>query len=291
VAAVADPKKQLEWEARQRPRAGVAAAVATLTTIVGIWANLRFGDDQPKVSGLEALQRGVAPGKVNDLPSLQIPRMQYFVDHQAAALGIGVIGLISSIAAAWALGFLGVATRARRPELRKWIVYLPIIGGVLSGLYTLLSVVGELVHDHQVLNGARTVADAAHVNGFVIFAEVLGIFSVLSAAGGYVLVSLNAMRVGLLTRMLGWLGIAIGVFFVLPIVPLSPVLQILFQASLALMFFNFWMGAIPPAWVSGQAEMTEPVRRGPARPAPEPATEPAAPGPAPSSTRRKRKKR
>jgi hypothetical protein len=93
--------------------------------------------------------------------------------------------------------------------------------------------------------------------------------------------------------MLGYLGIAIGVFFVLPILPISPVLQILYQACLALIFFNFWMGPIPRAWETGEAEVIEPApRRGGLRgapAAPEPAPAPAVP--ARTSARKKRKKR
>ena len=289
AAVTEDPQKQLEWEARQRPRAGVAAIVAVLTLIGGFWGNVQVGNGAPSPSGLEALQRGVRPGAVNDLPSLQIPRMQYIVDHEAILLVLGVAGLIAGIAAGWALGFLAVATRARRPELKRWIVYLPIVGGVLSGLYTLLGIVGEVVHDNQVLNGARTVADAANGNGLLVFANALGFFALIASAGAYVLVSLNAMRAGLLTRLLGMVGIGTGVFFILPLPLFGPLLQVLFQASLALLLFRAWMGGIPPAWNTGRAEPW-PARQGASRrpaPRPEPTPQPAGP----SEPRRKRKKR
>jgi hypothetical protein len=290
VAAVADPKKQLEWEARQRPRAGIAAIVATLGMIGGLWGNLQFSADQPSPSGLQALQRALAPGPVDDLPSLQIPRMQYIVDHQVALIAIGVVGLIASIAAGWSLAFLAVATRARRPELRRWVIYLPIVGGVLSGLYTLLSVIGELVHDRHVLHGARTVAQAADTNGLIVFAQIIGFLGLLVGAAGYLMVSLNAMRAGLLTRALGVVGIAIGVFFIIPLPLFAPLLQILFQASLALLLFRLWMGGTPPAWDTGQAEPWAPRRAGPGRAGPGRADPAPAQGPAqPGRTKRKKR--
>jgi hypothetical protein len=288
VAAVTDdPQKHLDWEARQRPRAGAAAIVAVLCLIGGFYGNVRIGNDAPTASGLETLQRAVRPGPVDALPSLQIPRMQYIVDHQAILLALGVVGLIAGIAAGWALGFLAVATRARRPELKRWVIYLPIVGGVLSGVYTLLGIVGEIVHDHQVLDGARTVADATGGNGLLLFANALGFFALITSAGAYVLVSLNAMRTGLLTRMLGIVGIATGVFFILPLPLFGPLLQVLFQAALALLLFRAWMGGIPPAWDTGRAEpwptRAPAVRRPTAEPAPQAA--------GPSSARGKRKKR
>jgi hypothetical protein len=294
VAAVAeDPQKQLDWEARQRPRAGIAAILSVLTLLGGFWGNLQIGNAAPSPSGLEALQRGVRPGPVNALPSLQIPRMQYIVDHEAAVLALGVVGLIAGITAGWSLGFLAVATRARRPELKRWVVYLPIVGGVLSGLYTMLLTVGQLLHNHAVLDGSRTVAEAAKGNGLLLFASALGFFALLASAGGYVLVSLNAMRAGLLTRLLGMIGIGTGVFFILPL-PLGPLLQIMFQAALALLLFRAWMGGIPPAWDTGRAEPWPARQRATRRPAPAPASQPQAQpaGPAgPAVARRKRKKR
>ena len=292
VAAVADPKKQLEWEARQRPRAGIAAAAATLLMILGIYGSVTLAGDTPKVPLLPELQRALRPGPIADLPTLQLQAMQYVVDHQILELLIGVAGLLASVAAGWALGFLGVATRARRPEASRWIVYLPIAGGILSGLYTLLSVIVELTHYHHVLGGARTVGDATQTTGIVIFAQILGWLGLLTGGVGYVLVSLNAMRVGLLTRMLGVIGIAVGAFLILQLPLVGPLLQIIFQAAIALLYFGVWMGRSPPAWESGKAEPWEPrTRPAVARPAPQPSAKPAtAPAPA-AHPRRKRKKR
>lgn len=292
MAAVAeDPQKQLDWEARQRPRAGVAAVIATLGLIGGLWGNLQLGTDLPSPPGLETLQRAVEPGPVDELPSLQIPRMEYIVDHQAALIALGVVGLIAAIAAGWSLGFLAVATRARRPEVRRWVVYLPIIGGVLSGLATFLGVVGELTHDKSFLDGSRTVAAATETSGLLVFVQWIGFFGLLAAAAGYLLVSLNAMRAGLLTRLLGIVGIGTGVFFVIPIPFFGPMLQVLFQAALALLLFRAWMGGIPPAWETGRAEPWPTRQPAPRRAAPTPAPEPAAQPALPASHRSKRKKR
>ncbi len=293
MAVVAeDPQKQLEWEARQRPRAGVAAIVAVVTMLGGLIGTVQLGNDVPNPSGIETLQRALQPGPVDQLPSLQIPALEYLTDHSAAWLLLGVLGMIGAIAGGWSMGFLAVATRARRPELRRWVVYLPIVGGVLAGLAFFMREVAQLVHANNVLDGPRTVADATKIGGLLIFASALGFFGQLATAGGYVLVSLHAMRAGLLTRLLGTLGIGAGVFTILPILPFGPLLQLLLQAALALLFFRFWMGGIPPAWESGRAEPW-PSRQPPRRPAPatEPASQPAGPGSTAAARRGKRKKR
>ena len=117
----------------------------------------------------------------------------------------------------------------------------------------------------------------------LIFASALGFFGQLATAGGYVLVSLHAMRAGLLTRLLGTLGIGAGVFTILPILPFGPLLQLLFQAALALLLFRVWMGGIPPAWESGRAEPWPSRQRRAAAP-PRPSRLRRRPGPPPRRT-------
>jgi hypothetical protein len=288
-----DPQKQLEWEARQRPRAGAAAVLAALMLLISLIGQLQLGANLPSPSGLRALQRGVHKG-VDNLPSLQIPRFEYLVDHQTAVIGLGVVGMIGSVATAWALGFLAVAARARQPTLRRWAVYLPIVGGVLTGIWALLGAIAEVAHDKDFLHGARTVADAANSNGLLVFTQYLGFFGTLLLAGAYVLVSLNSMRAGLITRAFGVIGSVAGVMEILPILgPLSPVFEIIFLAGLSLLFFRAWAGGIPPAWNTGRAEPWPTRERVPRRPATSraPAAEPAAQPPLPASARRKRKKR
>ena len=65
------------------------------------------------------------------------------------------------------------------------------------------------------------------------------------------LVSLNAMRVGLLTRMFGYIGIVAGAMLVL--FPL-PVVQIFWLAGLGVRSLGRWPGGDPPAWRTGEAE-------------------------------------
>ena len=59
------------------------------------------------------------------------------------------------------------------------------------------------------------------------------------------------MRAGLLTRMLGYLGIAAGAMLVL--FPL-PIVQVFWLAALGVLLLGRWPGGEPPAWRSGQAE-------------------------------------
>ena len=65
------PQQQLEWEARQRPRAAIAAAGAGLLIFGGQLFRGAAFSDAPRANVIDALQRLEAPGPVNRQPSLR----------------------------------------------------------------------------------------------------------------------------------------------------------------------------------------------------------------------------
>jgi hypothetical protein len=118
-----------------------------------------------------------------------------------------------------------------------------------------------------------------------------------------VLVSLAAMRVGLLPRFLGYLGIVAGVLTILPFLPI-PIVEAYWLLALAYLLSGRWPSGVPPAWTSGvavpwprqpRAERTQSSGRAPRGRGPKPVPQPAG-APATNSTRattpkRKRKRR
>jgi hypothetical protein len=61
------------------------------------------------------------------------------------------------------------------------------------------------------------------------------------------------MRVGLLTRFMGVLGIIVGVLFVIPLGTLQ-VVQPFWLLTLTALFLGRWPNGVPPAWKTGKAE-------------------------------------
>jgi hypothetical protein len=130
----------------------------------------------------------------------------------------------------------------------------------------------------------------------------------LLLAIAFVLVALNAMRVGLLTKFLGYLGMAAAAASLL-LIGSAPALliEVFWLLAVGYLLAGRWPNGDPPAWRTGQAEpwpssaeMRERRQdrvaggrggRG-ARPAPTPAPAAAAASPTRSSTpKRKRKRR
>ena len=127
---------------------------------------------------------------------------------------------------------------------------------------------------------------------------------------GFALVSLTAMRQGLLTRFMGYLGIFAGVLVLFQITQI-PIVQGYWLVAVAYLISGRWPTGLPPAWVTGRAEPWPPssemrARRAAAsggrggispKPVPSPEPQPAgAPASVPARTRsgtpkRKRKRR
>ena len=71
------------------------------------------------------------------------------------------------------------------------------------------------------------------------------------------------MRVGLLTRFMGVLGIITGVLQILPFGGPLPVVQCFWLLMLGILFLGRWPGGQPPAWRTGNARAVADVGGGP----------------------------
>jgi hypothetical protein len=306
-------EQQLAWEARQRPRAAAAAIIGALASLVSdLWTSsiLRGA---PKGSYLESLEHATQPGTLGSQTSLRTSYFQFISDHSSALVATNVIKAISYLGIAWALTFLIVATRARRAQVARPVVYVALVGSVLSAVAAIMFWAAYTGAVDTFLSGPHTVDRAADAgNGSALMtAQFIGLAGQLALAVGYVFVSLNAMRAGLLTKFMGIVGVIAGALVIIPLGP-QVILQPLWLAALAALFLGRWPQGMPPAWASGQEEPwpsgaeaaaarreAAQARRGgggrgrpapaPAAPAPAPADE--APRPVPERAKRKRKRR
>jgi hypothetical protein len=304
LVAVEDAEDHLAWEARQRKSAAAAAAVAAVGIFFGtLWRALALSD-LPRTGVMETVSRAAEPGAIGTEPSLRVPTLEYYDDRAVGVLLASVLVGIGYLALGWALTYLAAAVRARRPEFPRVLLYLPLIGGALQALSTILAAFGTNAAIGSFLDGPRTVDAAIDItaSGLTVFASVLGLPGALALALAIVFVSLNSMRTGLLTRFMGVLGIITGVLQILPFGGPLPVVQCFWLVMLAVLFAGFWPGGAPPAWRTGNAEpwpSSAEIRKQRARAAAERRGEPFEPtepepvtaGPSPSASARKRKRK
>ena len=301
TAVVHDKEQQLAWEARQRPRAGVAAFVAAAFLLGGFLWWVTLLRDAPQAGFLESLAR-LGDGPIGEQQSVQVEAIQYTVDNTFGFIVSGLLRGLAPVALAYAVTFIAVATRARRPEFARVAVYMTFVGAVLYFLGTAGAEIERTIAFNSFLDSARTVDDARDViSSATITVALLAYVGQFVAAAGLLLVSLNAMRVGLLTRFLGILGVVAGIVSVFPQLMPVPLVQAFWLIALGLMLIG--RTAVPPAWRTGNAEpwpsakdsaerrrAAEQRRQG-IEPEPAPKPKPVAAKPHPASKKRSRKRR
>jgi hypothetical protein len=173
------------------------------------------------------------------------------------------IDLLAAILNALAELTIGVTLiylwRCARGRSDRALMLLPIC--VVIGV--LLAAVTGIVYTLEITSRANTFVttgmqtyDEANRLGTSTLLTVLqvgGQLASLLIAVGFVLISLLAMRVGLLPRMMGYVGMLCGALFLFPIT-VVPVVQLFWFFALALLFYGLWPEGVPAAWRSGRAE-------------------------------------
>ena len=221
----------LEAEARERPRMAIVAVVAAVFTLAA------------PIVGLVVLK-----GAPDNLVGQALQRQQ----HLAGIAVSAVCSAIGLAAITVTLDFLLRAVRARRDDLPWQLRPLLWVGGIgLVVLLLALQVVTSVKLDHFAHEGSQTYEEARKVSDYGALAYV-GILAQLVFAGAFVVTVVTAMRVGLLTRFLGYLGVISAVLFVIPLVPV-PVVQVYWLGALAMLFAGRSPNGTPPAWQSGEA--------------------------------------
>jgi hypothetical protein len=305
VALPDTPQQQLDWEARHRFRAAFASAVAAVAIFAGQILEQTLNAGAPSLPLLDALQKLAQPGSVREQRSAQLPYAEYLRDHAVELMAGRIVTAIGYFALAYALTFLAAAIRARRPQFAKWAFYLPVVSGVLFGVAWIAGGVGRLSDANQVIDGNGTIGSVQDLGqaGVSELAGVLLTPAALALTVALVLIALNGMRTGLLTRFMGALGIVVGVFQIIQVGASLPLVQTFWLAGLAMLFAGRRPGGDPPAWRTGRAEpwlsaqqaaeARKAKQEADVPPAPESPEEPE-PVPAgahPATSRRKRKRR
>ncbi len=288
-----DPEAQLQYEHRVRNRQAIVAGAAGVLLVLAA-----------------ALQLGGPHTKVDELTIDLITANKRFPLDLIAA----VINALGSLAVAWTLNYLYQCSHARNPEVAKpWIRWIAVVGGVLAAITGVAYAILVAIKVHQfVTTGSQTYQEANHLTNStgLLALQLVGQGSALLLAVGFALVSLTAMRQGLLTRFMGYLGIFAGVLVLFQITQI-PIVQGFWLVAVAYLISGRWPTGLPPAWVTGKPEPWAPsaemrARRaatgrgrwgaGP-KPVPEAEPQPAgAPASVPARTRsstpkRKRKRR
>lgn len=269
---------QLEWEARAAKPAAAAAFLAVALTVANV-----------------AIQAGAIGRPDNEREALLLVDKH----HEDFFLSLGT-QVVSYLLLTGALLYLLRATMYRRPETPQFAIALlllaPVllaVGGVLNQL-DLNDLADEFVASENRSNdrAEELLKDQGNLGRGLLQGGSLCL------ALSFVLVSLSAMRAGLLSRFMGVLGMIVGGLLVLPLLPGGQsMVQIFWLAALGVLFLGRWPNGRGPAWETGEAvpwpsaaETRDDALVGRSE-ASEPMVDPASDSPADATPRRRSRKR
>jgi hypothetical protein len=309
------PQQTLAWEASWRTRAGAATLAAAILTIAGTTTGALAVRGAPG-SALKTITVVTALGDASSGRTIPPGRLSadtiYLGHHIAGPIAGAVLLGIGSMLVFATLAFLFRATRARHATMPQAFLVLAAIGAVLFGVGNIVAGIARFIGashfpgaSHDLSNSAA--ADALTPNGFIIGQVVLQA-GALALGFAFVMICLNAMRVGLLARFMGFLGIIVGVTFVLPL-DQQGILRTFWLAAAGALILGRWPSGVPKAWTTGEAapwptqqqmrEQREAARAGrspeptpaPPRPPAPRRPEPVTSAPSPATSKRKKRKR
>jgi hypothetical protein len=174
--------------------------------------------------------------------------------HKNAFVVSGVLTGLGMLAFIPPLYYLYRATRFRRPEVPSITRILVVAGPVL---FAICSVWFQYRQAHAADQfAAGSLKTNKHAEDLLRNATTLvaGLSLAASIATGLatLLIALNAMRAGLLSRFMGVMGVILGGLFVLPLIA-SPIIQLFWLIALGALFLDRWPSGRGPAWETGEA--------------------------------------
>ena len=256
AAPAPDPKATLEWEARNRTRAVASAWAAGLLTVLGAVvtglgiSGLPNYDSRvvtiPDAMSDLAAGRPVPPGRL----ALQV---QWLGEHTTVPIIGAVIFGIGSLAIFGAFAYLYKATRARNPRFSQLTLIAGAAGIVMFAVGRTVAEVSRYLGAAGFAGGGNRAASEALTGGAFFPAQIVWQLGAFAAGFAFVLLGLNAMRVGLLTRFMGVLAMIVGATFILPI-DQQGVIRAFWLIALGFLLAQRWPGGGPKAWKTGIAE-------------------------------------
>jgi hypothetical protein len=255
------PDEILAEEAAGRQRAGFAALGAALLTILGVIlttlgqpSTSKFDDKIVTVvdaMGHTANGQPIPPGRIS----------AFAVDvgqHPVVPIVGAILYGLGSLAIFFAIAYLFRATRARRPGMPQIALILAAVGSVGFGVGRAVSEVARYLGAHSFVDAVdktNSAASDALSPTATLVGQLIWETCALALGFGIAIISLNAMRVGLLTRFMGVLGVIVGVA-VAPILPIDQqgIIRVFWLAALGMLFLGRLPSGTPKAWATGQAE-------------------------------------
>jgi len=239
-----------------KPRIGLAAlAAAVLAVIAGVLPQAIYSNF-PRVFVLDSVRD--AAGENIGREGLRTAQILFIDDHAIPLLLVAIAQSATAVLIGLLLVFLFDASVARGGTIPRIARTLAIVGAGATALSAIVLQIAVMISASDFASSADHSTAAAHDalrGGVVVAASGLGFLGSITLAAAFVLITIGAMRVGLLTRFLGVLGAIVGALILLGPLSGSPtfIVQAFWLGMIGALLLGRFPRNIPPAWTSGEA--------------------------------------
>ena len=247
----------LAWEKQNAPRAGLTAALAGTLALTGTVVTGLANSGSPKADDraltLVDTLRDAANGQVPP-PGQAATIIEYQGNHAA---GFIAGALLTSIALLTfpALAYLYRAARARG-IVPRFALIAAAIGAAGAGIGQAASKTAMYIEASNFANGSDHTNSAAfdvQSAPLVVAGSLIGGLGALALAVGFLIICLHAMRVGLLTRLMGIVGMFSGATLVIGFLDPPGIIRSFWLVALGLLILGRTPRGRPPAWSVAEA--------------------------------------
>jgi len=305
MPSASEIKEQLAREAAQRSRLAVPAFAGGFLYLLSAIILTETLNGAPTVGLLQGLAPALS-GVANPAVSPRAAEVRFISHHAFALIAGSTFAAIAVASLTLILLLLVDATRFRRPQ--TWSAARPLVlcGGIAVVLVSLGHQVVSAIETHNFAVGhdySNHAVDQALTSGTAnVSVDYVDLLAGLALAAGMIATMINALRVGLLARWMGVLGIFTGLLIFLPIGGADlQIVPALWMVMMGVLYVGRWPNE-PPAWAAGEArpwpsraQLRSAGQVGDGRPAPSADGAAAVPAPARpasgGSSRKRRRKR
>jgi Domain of unknown function (DUF4386) len=251
-------EEQLQWERRRAPwTAGAAFLAALLPIVATIYASSLLGkiaNDREDLFLQKVHEHSggyVFSGVITAIGTfLLVPVLLYFYRAIFARRPlIPRIALILAVVAPLVAGGVGVARQVVLAHTADQFVSTPQKPLTDAQKAKLAKITDANAYEKQVEKlGPTGVAKDKLQSGSVATVAYVGLVANLLLGTALVLISMHAMRAGLLSRFMGILGVIVGALTAIPLLGGAPVVQLFWLVALGILFLDRWPQGRGPAW-------------------------------------------
>ena len=233
------PEQIADERRRGRLVAGAAVVAAALSAAAAIWSNALGGDAPERNKPAE---------------------LRYFDRHGGELIASWTLRGMALLLLLAVTVHLYRATKARRADEPQVVLVMGVYGPIAAGIGTIAAGIALALAASSFADREFQTIDAA--NDAIRTVTLIGLLSVsgyLALAFWFVKASLDAMRIGLLSRFMGIAGIMVGPGLLL----ISGLFQFLLPVwllAIAAIFSGLGLRGLPPAWEAGEAVVTPSTR-------------------------------